>query len=157
MDDERSGGPDDGAAADADGEGRPAGDSDPVPDSGSGPGPDSGSGGRSTGGRREVVVPMRLYKTVTVFSTLIAVVAVVFGFTLLDAATLEVSLLRGAVVGSLAAVGVTPASDVLSAALAVLGLATIGLGAVVYTLGTRFRARGMGNAQEDGNERSTDG
>ncbi|MFB6301749.1 MAG: hypothetical protein ABEH78_02635 [Haloferacaceae archaeon] len=108
-------------------------------------------------GRREVIVPMRLYKTVTVFSTLVAVVAVVLGFTLLDAATLEVSVLRGVVVGVLAALGVRPAPDLLSAALAVLGLVTIGGGAGVYILGTRFRARGMGNAQDDGGEGSTDG
>ncbi|MFB6304826.1 MAG: hypothetical protein ABEH47_06645 [Haloferacaceae archaeon] len=108
-------------------------------------------------GRRDVVVPMRLYKTVTVFSTLIAVFAVVFGFTLLDAATLDVSLLRGVVVAALAAAGLSPAPDVLSAALAVAGLATIGFGAAVYTLGTRFRAPGMGNAQEDASEGSDDG
>jgi hypothetical protein len=121
---------------------------------------DAGPAGTESGergGSREVVVPMRLYKTVTVFSTLVAVVAVVVGFTLLDAATLEMSLLRGVVVGALAAAGIRPSPDVLGAALAVCGLATIGFGAGVYTLGTRFRARGMGNAQEDGNEGSTDG
>lgn len=142
-----------GGAGDATGAGT---DSETVPEPGDGSEVDAGAAADGAG-RREVVVPMRLYKTVTVLSTLVAVVAVVFGFTLLDAATLEVSLLREVVVGALAAVGVEPAPDVLGAALAVLGLATIGFGAGVYTLGTRFRARGMGNAQEDGNEGSTDG
>ena len=34
----------------------------------------------SESGRRDIVVPMRVYKTVTVFSTLLAVVSVVIGF-----------------------------------------------------------------------------
>jgi len=108
-------------------------------------------------GRRDVEVPMRLYKTVTVFSTLIAVVGVVLGFVLLDAATLQVSLLRRAVVGALALVGLDPAGDVLSAVLAGAGLACIGFGAAVYVLGTRFRARGMGKSQEDSPEESDNG
>jgi hypothetical protein len=108
-------------------------------------------------GRRDVVVPMRLYKTVTVFSTLLAVLGVVVGFVLLDAATIRLSLLRRLLVGLLGAVGVTPPSAVLSAVLAALGLASIVFGAGVYVLGTRFRARGMGNAQEDAAESSNDG
>jgi hypothetical protein len=133
---------------------------------------DDAGEGPATGrrGRRDVVVPLRLYKTVTVFSTLLAVLAVVIGFTLLDAATLRVSLVRGLVVGALSAVGLRPPADVLGAALAVAGLATIGLGAGVYTLGTRFRTAGMGgeggddgagagneNAEADGGERGDDG
>jgi hypothetical protein len=132
---------------------------------------DDAGEGPATGrrGRRDVVVPLRLYKTVTVFSTLLAVLAVVVGFTLLDAATLRVSLVRGLVVGALAAVGLRPPADVLGAALAVAGLATIGVGAGVYTLGTRFRTAGMGgdgddgagtgneNAEADGGERGDDG
>jgi len=106
--------------------------------------PEAGAGGR------DVVVPLRLYKTVVVFSTLIAVVSVVLGFTLLDAATLRVSLVRSLVVGALSAVGLVPAEGVLSAALAAAGLAIIALGAGVYTLGTRFRTEGMGNAEADG-------
>jgi hypothetical protein len=118
-------------------------------------------------GRRDVVVPLRLYKTVTVFSTLLAVLAVVAGFTFLDAATLRVSLVRGIVVGVLSAVGLRPPPDVLGALLAVTGLVTIGLGAGVYTLGTRFRTAGMGgddgagsgneNAEADGGETFDDG
>ena len=95
------------------------------------------------GGRREVELPLRLYKTVTVFSTLIAVVCVVLGFLLLDAATLGGSLLRRAVASVLSALGVAPADGTLSALFAVAGLLTIGFGAAVYVLGTRFRAPGM--------------
>ncbi|GAB3318797.1 DUF7315 family membrane protein [Haloplanus salinarum] len=109
------------------------------------------------GGRRDVVVPMRLYKTVTVFSTLIAVAGVVFGFVLLDAATIRLSLLRRLLIGLLGALGVTPPSTVLSAVLAVAGLVSITVGAGVYVLGTRFRARGMGNPQEDADESSDNG
>jgi uncharacterized membrane protein len=108
-------------------------------------------------GRRDVVVPMRLYKTITVFSTLIAIVGVVVGFVLLDAATIRLSLLRRLVIGLLGAVGIVPPSALLSGVLAVLGLASIGLGAGVYVLGTRFRARGMGNPQEDADESSGNG
>jgi hypothetical protein len=108
-------------------------------------------------GSRDVVVPMRLYKTVTVFSTLIAVVAVVFGFVLLDAATIRLSLLRRLVLGLLRTVGVVPPTTLLNAAFALAGLASIGFGAGVYVLGTRFRARGMGNPQEDADESSNNG
>jgi hypothetical protein len=100
---------------------------------------------------------MRLYKTVTVFSTLIAAVAVVLGFVLLDAATLQVSLLRSVILIGLRAVGAVPPSDALTAGLAVAGLGLIGFGAGVYVLGARFRAAGMGNAQEDDGGRSGDG
>jgi hypothetical protein len=108
-------------------------------------------------GRRDVVVPMRLYKTVTVFSTLIAVVAVVGGFVLLDAATLRMSLVRNVVVLVLSAVGLHPPADVLNAALGVTGLLAIAAGAAVYTLGTRFRTRGMGKSQDEADEGSNDG
>ena len=110
---------------------------------------DGGDGGRRG---RDVVVPMRLYKTVTVFSTLIAVVCVVLGFVLLDAATFQWTLLRQFVTGLLALFGVAVSREVLSAVLALTGLAVIGIGSGVYVLGTRFRARGMGNSQEDSNE-----
>jgi hypothetical protein len=106
---------------------------------------------------RDVVVPMRVYKTVTVFSTLIAVLAVVTGFVLLDAATLGVSVLRELVVLGLSAVGLSVPDGALSAAFAALGLAVIAAGAGVYVLGTRFRARGMGNSQEDSGEGSDNG
>lgn len=122
---------------------------------GDGTGGDSGSrSATARDGRRDVVVPMRLYKTVTVFSTLIAVVCVVFGFMLLDAATLNVSFLGRAVDAGLSAVGVAADDGVVSTVLAVVALGVIGFGAGVYTLGTRFRARGMGKSQEDSNEDS---
>jgi uncharacterized membrane protein len=118
---------------------------------------DTQTGVRTTDGRRDVVVPMRLYKTVTVFSTLIAIVGVVLGFVLLDAATIRLSFLRRVVVSVLRTVGISPPETILSAVLAVLGLGAIALGAGVYVLGTRFRARGMGNPQEDADESSDNG
>lgn len=108
-------------------------------------------------GPRDVVVPMEVYKVVTVFSTLIAVPAVVLGFMFLDAATLQVSFMRRIVLTILSAVGLVPDSAVLSAVLAIVGLLLIALGAGVYVLGARFRAEGMGNAEEDANEQSTNG
>ncbi|WP_435116670.1 DUF7315 family membrane protein [Halolamina sp. C58] len=93
---------------------------------------------------RDVEVPMRLYKTVTVFSTLIAVFAVVFGFLLLDAAALGTGLLRRLVRSILSALSLSPADSLLSAAFAVAGLLSIATGAAVYVLGTRFTAEGMG-------------
>jgi hypothetical protein len=100
---------------------------------------------------------MRLYKTVTVFSTLIAVVTVVAGFFLLDAATLQVSFLRTVIAGALRAVGLAVPTGVLSTVLAVLGLLVIAFGAGVYTVSTRFRAEGMGKSQEDADEDSDNG
>ncbi len=119
----------------------------------------SQSPSRSTGrrGRRDVEVPMRLYKTVTVFSTLIAVVTVVAGFFLLDAATLQVSFLRTIIAGVLRAVGLSVPTGVLSTVLALCGLLVIAFGAGVYTVSTRFRAEGMGKSQEGADEDSDNG
>nr|WP_245902986.1 hypothetical protein [Salinigranum rubrum] len=100
---------------------------------------------------------MRLYKTVTVFSTLIAVVTVVAGFFLLDAATLQVSFLRAIIAGVLRAVGLAVPTGVLSTVLAVCGLLVIAFGAGVYTVSTRFRAEGMGKSQEGADEESDNG
>ncbi|WP_380681562.1 DUF7315 family membrane protein [Salinigranum sp. GCM10025319] len=100
---------------------------------------------------------MRLYKTITVFSTLIAVVTVVAGFLFLDAATLQVSFLRTVIAAVLDAVGLSVPTGVLSTVLAVFGLVVIGFGAGVYTLATRFRAEGMGKPQEDADELSDNG
>ncbi|MEF8802214.1 MAG: hypothetical protein V5A38_09115 [Halolamina sp.] len=99
----------------------------------------------SPSGRREVEVPLRLYKTVTVFSTLIAIVAVVVGFLLLDAATIGTGLLRRAVISLLSVLSLTPPESVLSALFAVAGLLCIAGGAVVYVMGTRFKAPEMGD------------
>ena len=114
-------------------------------------------------GGRDVLVPMRLYKTVTVFSTLIAVVCVVGGFVLLDAATGSGGIVRAlaglVLVGGLGAdpAAVSSAFRALAPAFAVGGLAVIGLGAGVYIVGSRFRARGMGNSQDDTDEPSSNG
>lgn len=104
--------------------------------------------------RRDIVVPMRVYKTVTVFSTLLAVVSVVIGFLFLDAATLNVSLVGDLVRFMIAVVNVSIPESVLSSLFAVIGLGSIGLGAGVYVIGTRFRAQGMGKSQEDASESS---
>ncbi|WP_343192888.1 hypothetical protein [Haloprofundus sp. MHR1] len=146
-------------------DGRTTSDSDATTGSDAADDPDANDGQETTGGgprrsdsgRRDVVVPMRLYKTITVFSTLIAVVSVVIGFVLIDAATIQFSFLRRAITGALAAVGLGVAPGVLSAVLALVGITIIGLGAGVYVLGTRFRARGMGNSQEDSDELSDNG
>jgi len=130
---------------------------DPSDDEASGDATDVDEPTTTDSGRRDVVVPMRLYKTITVFSTLIAVAGVVFGFVLLDAATIRLSLLRRLLIGLLGVLGISPSSTVLSAVLAVAGLLSIVVGAGVYVLGTRFRARGMGNPQEDADESSDNG
>ena len=92
-------------------------------------------------GRREVVVPMRIYKTVTVFSTLIAVVGVLVGFILLDRATDRAR---------------APIAEI-DPLLAIFGLGLIAGGAAVYAYGGRFRAEGMGKPKDDADEPSDDG
>lgn len=97
-----------------------------------------------TGGddhRREVVVPLSLYKVVTVFSTLLAVVLVVGGMIALDESTGRSTL----------------EPDEISLPLAAVGVTAIVLGAGVYAFSTRFRAEGMGNPKEDSDEDSNDG
>lgn len=84
---------------------------------------------------REVVVPARLYKTVTVMSTLVAMVSVVGGFVALDAATNRASAAAGEID--------TP--------VALLGLGLIVGGAAAYAFATRFRA-----ADPDGDDESGD-
>ncbi|ACM56251.1 DUF7315 family membrane protein [Halorubrum lacusprofundi] len=101
---------------------------------------------------REVVVPFRLYKAVTVFSTLAAVVAYLIGFTLIDAATMQISFMRTTIVYLLNSAGLYPSDDALVAALAIGGIAFIVGGTVVYVLGTRFRGQGMGKSQDDSDE-----
>lgn len=101
-------------------------------------------------GSREITVPLRTYKAITVFSTLLAIVFVIFGFAVLDAAT--------AGVGPLSVLfdflGVAADSDSFTLVGALVGLSFIGLGAGTYVLGTRFRTEGMGKAQEDGDSSS---
>ena len=105
-----------------------------------------------SGGGREVVVSLRTYKAVTVFSTLIAIVSVLFGFAFLDAATAEAGPLP--VLFDLLDVSLPIGPDAAGLVLVLLGLALIGLGAAVYVLGTRFRTTGMRNAQDDSDEPS---
>jgi uncharacterized membrane protein len=95
----------------------------------------------SADGAREVTVPLRLYKTVTVFATLIAMVAVILGFLALDAATNRAQ---------------AAASEV-DVWLALLGLASILLGAFVYAFSTRFRTPEMGKSKDESAEDSNNG
>jgi len=90
---------------------------------------------------RSVRVPTRVYKSVTVFSTLFAVVTVVGGFVVLDAATKRAS------------VSLAEADPVL----ALVGIGLIVLGAVTYAFSTRFQAEEMGNAKDDDDEPSNNG
>lgn len=111
------------------------------------------------GGSRDVVVPMPLYKTVTVFSTLLAVVGVVVGFVLLDASVMRGGVVRVFVNGLLSLAGVRVPLDVwasLQPLFALLGLAAIALGAGVYVLGSRFRAEGMGGDDEEESDDDSD-
>lgn len=87
---------------------------------------------------RNVVVPLRVYKAVTVFSTLFAVIGVVVGFVLLDVAT-DRAQADLAEIDPLVALG---------------GLALIVASAVTYAFSTRFQAAGMGNAKDDEDEDS---
>lgn len=90
---------------------------------------------------REVVVPLRIYKVVTVFSTMFAVAFVVGGFIVLDTATGQARL-------SFADMDVP---------LALLGVGMIGAGALVYAFSTRFRAEGMGKPKDGSDEPSDNG
>jgi len=103
-------------------------------------------------GRRDIVVPLPLYKTITVFSTLIATLCILAGFILLDAATLQVSILRRLFVTGALAVGLPVDQELLSVLLGIAGLSLMALGAGVFVLSSRFRTAGMGNAQEDSSE-----
>jgi len=90
---------------------------------------------------RTVVVPSRVYRAVTVFSTLFAVVTVVGGFIVLDVATERASV----------------ALSEVDPLLALAGVGLIVLGAVTYAFSTRFQAPGMGNPKDDSDEPSNNG
>jgi cytochrome c biogenesis factor len=90
-------------------------------------------------GRREVIVPERLYKAITVFSTLFAVAAVVLGFILIDEATARAT---------------RPLAEV-NVPLASLGLALIVGAAVQYAFAQRFQAAGM-TTDKTGEDTDTD-
>ena len=91
-------------------------------------------------GGEDVVVPLRLYKTVTVFSTLIAIVAILAGFVLLDRGTQRA----------------TASPEEVSLPLVALALALIVGGSAVYAFSTRFRTAGMGKSKDDTDEGSDD-
>ena len=99
--------------------------------------------GRDEGGPggRDVVVPLRMYKTVTVFSTLIAIASILAGFVLLDRATQRA----------------TASVDEVSLPLVALALALIVGGSAVYAFSTRFRTEGMGKPKDDTDEESGNG
>ena len=97
--------------------------------------------GEATLGGRDVVVPLRLYKTVTVFSTLIAIATILAGFVLMDRGTQRA----------------TASPEEVSLPLVALGLSLIVGGSAVYAFSTRFRAEGMGKPKDDTAERSDDG
>ena len=103
----------------------------------------------SSTGRRDIVVPIRLYKTITVFSTLIATACILGGFILIDAATLQVSVLRRLLLAGLEGISLSVNQELFSAILAIGGLSLMAAGTGVFILSSRFRAPGMGNAQED--------
>jgi hypothetical protein len=90
---------------------------------------------------REVIVPLRLYKTVTVFSTLFAVVFVLAGFVLLDSATNRA----------------TAEFAEIDPVLGILGLGSLVFGAAIYAFSTRFRTEQMGKAKDDSAEESDNG
>lgn len=119
------------------------GDSDATGESAAAETPDSSTG------RRDVVVPIRLYKTITVFSTLIATGCILGGFIFIDAATLQVSVLRRLLLRGLAVGGISIDQELFSGVLAIVGLSLMAAGTGVFVLSSRFRAPGMGNAQED--------
>ncbi|MFC6732221.1 MULTISPECIES: hypothetical protein [unclassified Haladaptatus] len=102
------------------------------------PSPESASEERRA---RDIEVPIRLYKTVTVFSTLFAVLAVVGGFLVLDVATQQSSL----------------SAEEVNVPIALAGIGLIALGAVVYAFSTRFRAQGMGKSKDDADEPADNG
>ena len=97
--------------------------------------------GEATPGGRDIVVPLRLYKTVTVFSTLIAIATILAGFVLMDRGTQRA----------------TASPEEVSLPLVALGLSLIVGGSAVYAFSTRFRAEGMGKPKDDTAERSDDG
>lgn len=109
------------------------------------------------GGPRDIVVPSRLFKLITVVTTLIAVPVIVLGFMFLDAATLRTSVARWTVLVVVDWIGLGVSESVISVLLGLVGLGLIVAGAGIYVVGSRFRAAGMGNAEEDTDENQTNG
>jgi len=103
-------------------------------------------------GRRDVAVPMELYKSITVFSTLLAVVFVLLAFVMFDAATLGRSFVRELVRDAFGVVGLSVGGQPLTIAFALVGFAFLVTGSGIYILGSRFRAAEMGNAKDEAGE-----
>jgi hypothetical protein len=99
----------------------------------------------STDNRRDVIVPLAIYKRVTVVSTVLASLLVVLGFLLLDAATKQTRLLRQPIEAGLGWLGLAIGGGTLSTILGLLGLGVIATGAAIYVFGARFRTEGMGS------------
>lgn len=97
---------------------------------------DDTNGSEQASGDSDVIVPLSVYKIVTVFSTLIAGAAVVVGFAVLDTATQRAQ---------------APVDEI-NIPLALLGIGMIIAGSAIYVFSTRFRTAGMGmgNAKDDG-------
>jgi hypothetical protein len=112
----------------------------------------------SVGDRRpDVIVPLAIYKRVTVVSTVLASVIVVVGFLFLDAATKQTRLLRGPIETGLGWVGIGISAETLSILLGVAGLGSIAIGAAIYVFGARFRTAGMGSDKTDANASDDNG
>ncbi|MCU4718342.1 DUF7315 family membrane protein [Halapricum hydrolyticum] len=95
-----------------------------------------------------VVVPMRVYKGITVFSTLVATALVVFGFFMFDAATRLDNPIREAAVWAVGLTGWTPAVGTVNVAFGLLGIGVLLLGAGSYVLGTRFKTAEMVESED---------
>jgi hypothetical protein len=102
---------------------------------------DDGAGETDDGESRDVVVPLRVYKAVTVFTTLFAVATVVGGFVLLDVAT---------------DTGQAPVDEI-NVVVALAGIGLVVVGAAAYAFSTRFRTEGMGKSKDDTDEESDNG
>jgi hypothetical protein len=99
------------------------------------------TGADGSSGSSDVIVPLRVYKAVTVFSTLFAVVFVLAGFVMLDDATNRAT---------------APLAEI-DPILASLGLLSLVGGAAVYAFSTRFRTEEMGKSKDDSDEDSDNG
>ncbi|MFB6083895.1 MAG: hypothetical protein ABEJ94_06600 [Halorientalis sp.] len=84
---------------------------------------------------------MRVYKAITVFTTLFAIVTVVGGFVVLDSATNRA----------------TASLSEIKPVAALFGVGLILAGAAAYAFSTRFRAAGMGKSKDDTDEQSSNG
>ncbi|WP_336002533.1 DUF7315 family membrane protein [Halorientalis halophila] len=100
-----------------------------------------GSSADESDDARGVEVPMRVYKAVTVFTTLFAIITVVGGFVLLDSATNRA----------------TASLSEIRPVAALLAIGLILVGAAAYAFSTRFQAAGMGKSKDDTDEHTDNG